>query len=108
MKTNYQPMQMKFIKEEQETYVNLDPIDDIWTIYSATPTLINKYIKKAIAMNIDYKVLTEFEGKPTSIEIKVPGSLFNNTFLREKRAISEEHKKALANGRNARRLKEAY
>lgn len=107
MKTNYQPKKAKFIKEEQETYANFDPIDDIWTIYSATPTLINKYIKKAIAMNMDYKILTEFEGKPTSIEIKVPGSLFNNNFLREKRAISEEHKKALANGRKTNRLKKA-
>lgn len=103
MKTNYQPNQLKFIKEEQETIANFDPIDGYWTVYSATPLYIKHYIKNAIAMNIDYKVLTEYEGKPTSIEVKVPNPLFNNNFFKPKREISESHKQALLNGRKAKR-----
>ena len=91
--------QMKFIKEEQETIIRFDPVDGMWHVYSATPKLIRKYIIYATSMNIDFKVLTEWEGKTTSIELVVPEILSNNSFLKPKRKISEAHKAALVMGR---------
>lgn len=91
--------QMKFINAEQETIIRFDSIDKVWHVYSATPKYIRQYINFATSMNIDYKVLTEWEGRPTSIELVVPESLSNNSFLKPKRKISEAHKVALARGR---------
>ena len=42
-------------------------------------------------MNVDFKVLTEREGKSTSIELVVPKILSNSSFLKLKRKISEAH-----------------
>lgn len=95
--TNIQ--QMRFSKEEQETIIRFDSIDGMWHVYSATPKLIRKYIIYATSMNIDFKVLTEWEGKTTSIKLVVPEMLSNNSFLKPKRKISESHKAALAKGR---------
>lgn len=94
--------QMKFIKEEQETINRHDSIDKMWHVYSSTPKYIRQYINFATSMNIDYKVLTEWEGKPTSIELVVPESLSNNSFLKPKRKLSEAHKAALTKGRMKR------
>lgn len=95
--TNIQ--QMKFIKEEQETIIRFDSVDRMWHVYSATPKFIRQYTNYATSMNIDYKVLTEWEGKSTSIELVVPEMLSNNNFLKPKRKISEALKAALAMGR---------
>lgn len=92
-------LQLKFSKEEQETIIRFDQVDRMWYVYSATPKFIRQYINFATSMNIDYKVLTEFEGKPTSIELVVPYILSNNSFLKPKRKLSEAHKAALAMGR---------
>lgn len=91
--------QLRFSKEEQETIIHFDPVDRMWHVYSATPKFMRQYLNYAASMNIDYKVLTEWEGKPTSIELVVPEMLSNNSFLKPKRKISEAHK-AIGNGKN--------
>lgn len=91
---------MKIKRVEQETTINYDPIEKVWTVYTCVPSHIKKILENSLLEKENLRVLTVYEGRPTSIEVIVEDSLFNSTFFKQKRVLSTSHKKALLDGRN--------
>lgn len=62
---------MKFSREEQETTINYDALTMEWDVYTCCTGHINVLMKNDRIPLADIEVLTEWEGKPTSIRFKV-------------------------------------
>ncbi|AXI08150.1 hypothetical protein CUC15_03845 [Oceanobacillus zhaokaii] len=91
---------MKINKEEQETVQTYEVVTGKWNIFTSVPSHIRYYMKNPLLNKENIEVLTEHEGKPTSIRFTVEDSIVTKSFLRKRRTISEEHKQALHAGKH--------
>lgn len=87
---------MKFTKEEYETTINYDGLTGQWTFYTSVPSHIRILSKKATDLSREIKVLTEDEGKPTSIQFTVEKDSINpRNFIKSKRVPTDSQIEAL-------------
>ncbi len=81
---------MKFVKDEQETTINYDGVTGMWELYTCVPSHINSFMKNTRIPIAEIEVLTEWEGKATSIRFKAENSAISlATFLKKKRTQGE-------------------
>jgi hypothetical protein len=95
---------MKFKRLEQETVITIDEYSGECTFYTCVPSKIKSYMRNPLLNKEEIEVLTSHEGKPTSIRFTVGKSFVTNSFIKKKKTLSEDHKKALKEGRYRKRI----
>jgi hypothetical protein len=77
---------MKFGKDEQETVIVFDAEIGEWEIYSCVPEHIKMVLKNTAINSADIEVLTQFEGKATSIRFTLENAAISlASFFKKKR-----------------------
>ncbi len=94
---------MKFNRIEQETVITFEAETGEWNFYTCVPTHIALFTQNDWITTKDIKVLTEYEGVPTSISFNAKNDLINSKqFIKKKRAkreLTEAQRQGLAKGR---------
>jgi hypothetical protein len=85
---------MQISKGEQETVINFEAATGRWTVYTCVPHHVQLFLENPAITTADIQVLTEHEGKPTSIRFSIGNTAINIAKIIKKQRIQGEPSEA--------------